>query len=51
VPSRLFFTTAPTVDHASYSAVAPNADTLQGEVFAGVNVQGNTCVFSASAIG
>jgi hypothetical protein len=32
------YTTAPVVDHASYSAVAPNGDTLQGEVFAGANV-------------
>jgi hypothetical protein len=43
-------TTSADVDHATYSAVAPNGDTLQGEVFAGVNVQGNTCVFSASGI-
>jgi hypothetical protein len=39
------------VDHVTYSAVAPNGDTLQGEVFAGVNMQGSTCVFSASGIG
>lgn len=43
-------TTSAEVDHATYSAVAPNGDTLQGEVFAGVNIQGNTCVFSASGI-
>jgi len=39
------------VDHAGYSAVAPNGDTLRGEVFAGVNLQGDACVFSASGIG
>lgn len=39
------------VDHAAYSAVAQNGDILQGEAFAGVNMQGNTCVFSASGIG
>jgi hypothetical protein len=50
IASTGLITAATAVDHATYSAVAPNGDTLQGEVFAGVNVQGSTCVFSASGI-
>jgi hypothetical protein len=43
-------TASSALDHATYSAVAPNGDTLQGEVFVGVNLQGSTCVYSASGI-